>query len=329
MKLNLYDKDLNRIAIIGEVYKSCLWKEGYASVEPFTLELPSNDEYRKKVKTDCYIGRTDRDTLMVIKDVDFQKDSIVISGKQATRILDDVAFIGTIDAGQRIDTAIKSAYNKSDKYHNLTVANFTLGETYPHQISHKSMLELAQAFCQETSSGLKVYKEDKKLLFSLYRPDAKENLVFGEKFGNMTLQGLKISNEAEKNYAIVLGQDEGADRVRVDVDLSLGGQKKQLIIDARDLQKEDGETDDAYNSRLYARGFEALADTISVMDCSILPVATDFGVKYDLGDILQIHLTELGLTLIARVVRFSEKSQNNMTEKSVEIGDIMLRKGRR
>ena len=48
MKLNLYDKDLNRIAIIGEGYKSCLWKEGYASVEPFILELSSNDEYRKK-----------------------------------------------------------------------------------------------------------------------------------------------------------------------------------------------------------------------------------------------------------------------------------------
>ena len=69
MNLNLYDADLNRIAIIGEQYISCLWSEGYNTIENFTLELVETDEYKKKVSVDCYVGRSDRNTLMVIKTV--------------------------------------------------------------------------------------------------------------------------------------------------------------------------------------------------------------------------------------------------------------------
>ena len=39
MRLNLYDKDLNRIAVIGSQYVSCLWSEGYNTTQPFTMEL--------------------------------------------------------------------------------------------------------------------------------------------------------------------------------------------------------------------------------------------------------------------------------------------------
>ena len=53
---------------------------------------------------------------MVIKTVEFRDGRIIASGKQATAVLDDVAMIGTIQAGVNIDTAIKNAYNDSAKF---------------------------------------------------------------------------------------------------------------------------------------------------------------------------------------------------------------------
>ena len=46
-----------------------MWSEGYNTTQPFTLELLATAEYKQKVKPDCYVGRDDRKTLMVIKTV--------------------------------------------------------------------------------------------------------------------------------------------------------------------------------------------------------------------------------------------------------------------
>lgn len=329
MRLNIYDKDLNRICIVGENYKSCLWNEGYNSVEPFTLELNSIDEYRQKIKEDFYVGRSDRPTLMVIKDIVSNKDTIVISGKQATRVLDDVAFIGTIAEGGRIDEKIKTAYNGSNKYYNLFIDDSDLGETYDHQISNKSMLELCQTMCEDKDIGFKVVRSEKKCLLQFYKPTKRDNLVFSERFKNLTLKEISISNDMEKNYAIVLGQGEGENRIRVDVDISGGLQRKELIIDARNSQKDEDESQSDYEERLRVEGLEKLLETTAKRAYSFFPNVGDFGTKYDLGDILEIRLPEFNSTLTARVVRFSEKSQGNISEISVEVGKILVKRGRR
>lgn len=329
MRLNIYDKDLNRICIVGDNYISCLWNEGYNSVEPFTLELNSIDEYRQKIKEDFYVGRSDRPTLMVIKDIVFNKDTIVVSGKQATRVLDDVAFIGTIAEGGRIDENIKTAYNGSNKYYNLLIDDSDLGETYDHQISNKSMLDLCQIMCEDKDVGFKVVKREKNCVLQLYKPVKKENLVFSEKFRNLTLKEIAISNDLEKNYAIVLGQGEGEDRVRVNVDISGGVQRKELIVDSRNSQKDEDESQSDYEERLMVEGLEKLLETTTKRAYSFFPSSGDFGVNYDLGDILEIRLPEFNSILTARVVRFSEKSQGNISEISVEVGKILVKRGRR
>lgn len=329
MNLNLYDKDLNRIAIIGSRFNSCLWNEGYNSAEPFTVELSSTDEYKKKLKKDFYIGRDDRPTLMVIKNIEFMKKSIVVTGFQATRILDDVAFVGTISEGSNLDESIKNAYNESNGYYNLIFADSSTGASYGEQISNKSFLELCETTCQSEDCGFRVIKSGKKLLCELYKPAQKENLIFSEKFGNLFIDSVSILSENEKNYAIVLGQDKSEQRIRVDVDLTGGADRKELIVDARDIQQQEGESLSSYKARLKARGVEKLIEKSEAFNVKVVPSSADFGKKYDLGDILTVRLPDYGLTLTARVERFSQKSQGNQTETKVEVGNILKLKRRR
>lgn len=326
MNLNLYDTDLNRIAIIGEQYISCLWSEGYNTIENFTVELIATDEYKKKVRSDFYVGRDDRPTLMVIKTVQIANGKILASGKQAGRVLDDVSFIGTIESGSMIDTSIKNAYNGGNKYHNLEFAETNLQIPYNHQISNKSILELCTTMCQSEDVGFKVERNNGVLEVLFYQPEYNPNLVFSEKFGNISVDSISLSTEKLKNYAIVLGEGEGEDRVKVYVDATNGSDRRELIIDAKDIQKEEGETDESYNARLVARGVEKLLENQQTFSCAFTPYAKDFGVKYDLGDILTVYLTDYGITLQSRVSRFTQKSQKNKVTTTIEVGQITIKR---
>ena len=324
MKLNLYDQDLNRIAIIGGRFVSCLWSEGYNSIQPFTMELQETEEYKKKVRPDCYVGRDDRKTLMVIKTVQVKDGRIIASGKQAGRCLDDVAFLGTIEAGTEIPQSIRQAWEESEKFRGFEFAESDITVAYGHQISDKSFLQLCETMCQAADLGFRTVRSGNHIRVEFYQPEANPNLKFSELFGNLRVQGVTLSTERLKNHAIVLGEGEGDARARVDVDLSDGGQKLSMIVDARDVSREENETEEDYLARLAARGYEKLLEQQETWECAFFPQGADFGTRYDLGDVIQVLLPEYGLKLESRLTRITQKSQKNKTSTTAEVGSITI-----
>lgn len=280
MNLSLYDPQLNRIAIIEGRFVSCMWSEGYNTTQPFTLELLATAEYKQKVKPDCYVGRDDRKTLMVIKTVRVKSGHVIANGKQANRVLDDVAFCGTIQEGAVLDKAICAAYAKSDRFENLVFAEPSLDVVYNHQISNKSFLLLCETMCQETDTGFRVVRRDKKVTVEFYKPEADPNRILSERYGSLKIDAITLSTENKKNHAIVLGEGEGEARVRVDVDLSAGEQKRSMFVDARDILREEGETDDSYNARLAAQRIREAAGAEGNMDMCHEPASA--GVRHAL-----------------------------------------------
>lgn len=325
MNLNLYNENMQRISIIGTNFVSCFWAEGYNTTEDFTLEVQATKEYKSKLKPDCYVGRDDRKTLMVIKSIQTVDNKIIATGKQATRVLDDVAFVGTLPEGSIIDTSVKNAYNNSNKFHNLEFASTNLGVKYDQQISHKSFLELCTVMCQSEDVGLRVIRQNGGLVAEFYKPESNSNIKLSESFGNVKVNDIILSTENYRNYAIVLGEGEDENRTRVNVDLTNGETRREIIVDARDIQKEEGETTTQYNNRLYARGVESLLQQQKTWECAILPLAKEFGSKYDLGDMVDIVLNEYNIKMQARISRFTQKQQRNQLETIVEIGNITIR----
>lgn len=324
MNLNIYDQDVNRISIIGNRYVSCLWAEGYNTVQKFTLELQETEEFRKKIRPDFYVGRNDRKTMMVIKTVQIKDGKIIASGSQATRVLDDVNFVGTIKANSVISDSIKNAYDSSNGYRAVEFAEGNLPDFYGSQISNKSILNLCETMCQSVDVGFRSVRGSGKIFVELYKPEENPNLIYSEKYGNLIVDSITLSTEKQKNYAVVLGAGEGANRTRVDVDVTNGEDRREIIVDAKDLQVEDGETDSEYRARLYARGLEKLLENQRTWECAFTPISKDFGSRFDLGDILTVSLPEYNLKLKARVSKFSQKAQNNKVNTTIEVGDITI-----
>lgn len=324
MKIKIYDKDLNTVLFIDEQFVSCLWSEGYNTIGSFCMELIDTAEYRKKIREDFYAGRSDRPTLMVIKTVEFRDGRIIASGKQATAVLDDVAMIGTIQAGVNIDTSVKSAYNDSTKFRKLNFLETEIGIKSTHQISNASFWDVCSTLCADTDLGIRVKKSGAELLAEFYKPEENQNLVFSKQYGNLSGPKIVLSTEGAKNYAIVFGQGEGDNRTYTAVDMTDGQDRRELVVDAKDLQMDDGETTEDYLKRLESRGIEKLLDHQNVFSCSFVPNGKDFGVRYDLGDVMTVHLGEYGLKLKARVAKFTQKSQKNKIETTVEVGKITI-----
>ncbi len=324
MKLNLYDKFLNRISIIEGRYVSAVWSEGYNTTQPFTLDVLATEEYKKKVKPDCYVGRDDRKTLMVIKTVWVKSGHIVATGKQASRCLDDVTCETIIQAGSNLANSIKAAYEASFKFENIEFRTQELDVVYEHQISNKSCLSLMETMCQETDTGFRVVRDGKKLIAEFYKPSVNPNRILSERYGSLKVDTITMSTENLKNYAVVLGEGEGEDRYRVYVDLSEGGQKRAIFVDARDLRREDEEDDSSYSARLYARGVEKLLEQKGTWECAMNPLPQEFGNLYDLGDVITVLLPDYDMKLQARIMRFTQQSQNNVTKTTLEIGRITI-----
>lgn len=326
MNLSLYDKDLNRISVIGSQFVSCLWNEGYNSVGSFSLELIETPDYKKKVRQDFYIGRADRKTVMVIKSVEFRNGRIIASGKQATRILDDVAMLETIKSGANIDEAVYSAYNRSNKYRGLRFESTNLGIKSTNQVSNKSFLKVCETLCEDAEIGFKVERSGSELVAKFYKPDVNENLIFAEKFGNLSDPSVTLSSENYKNYVVVFGQGSGDKRISVVVDATNGSDRRELVVDARDVQMEENESEEHYRNRLTERAVEKLLEHQEVFSCLFTPKTSDFGKRYDLGDVMMVHLDGYGLKLQARVSQFTQKSQNNKTETNIEVGKITIKR---
>ena len=221
MRLNLYNDQLERVAIIGERFFSVFWSEGYNSAEPFTLQLPDIPEF--SAKPGWFVGRADRPTLMVVEGIKKSRDSITLTGHQATRILDDLAFIGTIPANSEIDKSVAAAYNSSRRIPHLRFADTALGLRYGHQISNKSFWELAQTMCKEADCGLRVVRNGGTMEAEFYQPQKDQNNILSEKYGNVEIRTAAQSVSNYKNVAIVLGEGTGGDRVRVDVEIPNSG----------------------------------------------------------------------------------------------------------
>lgn len=324
MKIKIYDRDLNNILFIDGQFVSCLWSEGYNTIGSFCMELIDTAEYRKKIREDFYAGRSDRDTLMVIKTVEFRDGRIIASGKQATCILDDVAMIGTIQSGVNVDTSVKNAYNNSAKFRKLSFAETDIGVKSTHQISNSSFWDVCSTLCADSDLGIRVKRSGSEMLAEFYKPDENQNLIFSKQYGNLSEPRITLSTEVFKNYAVVFGQGEGDSRIYTTVDMTEGQDRREIVVDAKDIQMDEGETSEDYIKRLESRGIEKLIECQNIFSCSFIPNEKDFGTKYDLGDVLTVHLGEYGLKLKARVSKFTQKSQKNKTETTVEVGKIII-----
>ena len=193
------------------------------------------------------------------------------------------------------------------------------------QTSGGSLLEYFTTLGAACDLGFRVVlsgkNADKKLLFEVYRPTADPNNRFSSKWGNLTGAAWAFGDNDYANVAIVQGAGEGASRATVTVGLTdaTGADRRELYVDARDLQpdEENGETNTSaeYLQRLMARGTNKLLEQLRTGSIEIT-------LEADLapGDVAFCTIPELGYKATVRVADVILQSQADTTSRTLRLG---------
>lgn len=150
---------------------------------------------------------------------------------------------------------------------------------------------------------------------------ANEPVVFSTDLEDVLSSSYYLNTEDVKNVAMVQGEDKGASRVTVYTGSTnlTGYQRKELYVDARDLQStvydDSGNqstlTDAQYKATLVQRGNEKLAEhqkteTFEAQIRQFGDVQYQFGVDYQKGDKVTVVDRQLGLSVSARITSVEE-----------------------
>ena len=152
-------------------------------------------------------------------------------------------------------------------------------------------------------------------------------MVFSDGFRNLNKVEASCDTSNAKNYAVVAGEGEGADRKVAYADLSNGGYKKQLFVDAKSERYDpEKQTQEEYLESLRQKGYDQLLRYQETQNINIDVSQSTFQYlrDFDLGDLVDAAVEDIGLALQARIVSIHEVLKQNNQTVTIELGDKKL-----
>lgn len=324
--VSVYNINLERKGMISD-FVSLVWAEGYNTEGVFQLECILQDDLIDLFQLEWYCGLTGHDTLMVIKSIEIENDTIVVNGYPATHIFADRVSTEVI-SNENAEVAMRNLFEEMDPYPCFELGELVgLEDAFGAQTSDGTLQEYYETIAQSCELGFRMAhdKVNKKLLFDVYKGEENANAKFSTLYGNMGDIKYSLTSNEYKNVAVVAGQGEGDSRVTVyagDTEAT-GVDRREMYIDARSEQQGEDETDEEYEERLIAYGEGKLIEQIKVESIEFTVVDDSLS----LGDIVYCRIPEIGVNAKVQVVEITETSQHNATERTITLGTpIVLRR---
>lgn len=348
MKLIVLDENFDTIGSIP-LFRTLIWVRRYEKLGCF--ELYTAKSYFDLLNSGRYLYRNDANELGVIDEVNYSQDEngareVYAKGNFAEILLYDrviestVTLNGNIEESMRylvtrtaIDPEDKDRIIKHLRLGNVNGISGTLNmQTTGVNLSEK-LYDIGNT--QEISHRVRYDYLTNDLAFEVWqgkdRRDTQEVnswAIFSNSFYNIRNVVYNRNSSSYRNYAYVAGAGEGADRVIVIVDLRQPGEeRKELYVDARDLQQEDGNGKviplATYKSQLTQRGREKLAEyrKVEIINSGVDSNANLVYKKdFDLGDFCTYINTEINIATDKRITEVMETYEGGATELSVTFG---------
>lgn len=357
MNLIILDQNFDTLGVLS-VFNTLIWDRRYYASGLFELHTPA--EFFALMNSGRYLYRNDRDELGVIREVNFARDAkgartayckgyfseellnnrvlntqVSLSGTPEVigRKLVDRYVINPTDADRKIPQVVLGGLKGVGTSVTVTATGAKLGD---------KLYEVEKT--QELSHRLRYDYLTNSLTFEVRKgkdrtDDQTENswAIFSDSFYNVKNAVYDRDESDCKNFAYVAGEGEGAARVIVEVDLrsSSDEERRELYVDARDLQStyqdEDGTertyTADQYRALLYQRGLEKLAEyqKIETVNSDVDPNANlTYGVDFDLGDLCTYRYTDVGIETTKRITEIQEVYEGSKQTLSVVFGNDQM-----
>ena len=323
MKLIFYDENLKRKEMLFS-WTSLLWRSQYNDIGSFLVEVPENNNLLGKIKEmDFVTFDEDPDTVMMVWGIEIRQGKFIISGCMASYLLSKRVSTEEI-SNENAEKALRRIVENMTPWNNVVIGELAnIEDKYEAQTSDDSVLNYCMDVCQACDMGFRLRKSGEKLLFELYKPPLNRAVRFAENLGNMGNETYQESEKEFYNVAVVAGAlDDNNVRITAtagDVE-STGASRREMYVDARDIQPEEGETSEHYTNRLIQRGKKKLAEQIRVDNSGFVLSSTD--VK--LGDKVKIKSSYAETAEEKRITSITYKSSRNEMTRTAEVGQSLF-----
>ena len=331
-----YDQNLNRLGVI-DVFRSLIWTRKYYECGTFELHAPLNTRNLQllaennilskrefKDKNGHIVKTTSKESGIVeYIAIDDTVNEITAKGRFLPSIMDRraiktvVNFNGKTEAGMRklVQSVTAMPFVELGELKGFT-------ETVRFQVSYKELYTYMCKLSKYSNLGFTIRADfkAKKFFFEVYKgvdrtesQRERSRVVFSEIYKNLNGVAYVFSNQNTKTCAIVAGEGEGTARTRVTVGGGTGWDLREVIVDARDVQKDDDMTTAEYTEILKQKGNEKLAEygIVEAMDAQTKPfVNFVYREDYDLGDVVTVKKKMWGIEMDKRITEIQEIFEN-------------------
>lgn len=317
MEFYIYDLHRNKIGVV-QSYTSLQWQKCYYDKGEFLLSLNETLENLINYKIGYVIHKSDDNTLGYVESVTCGDGKVEVRGhldNLANRINYATASIADVEKD------VYNLINQNKRNLEITTApvvglNSKIAQT---ETTYNPLGETIVNVCKLSGLGYRVTKKgDTFGYFELYRGAPNDGGILSEEFNNLYVKEYMKDISKYKNYAIVAGEGDGANRKIVYVDRTNGKQRYELYVDARDLQKTYKDaagndrtyTDAEYNNVLVQRGNQKLDDVKTTesfkVDYDVTNESFKYGRDWGLGDIVKTKSTHYGFIKQMRATKIKE-----------------------
>lgn len=337
MQLLALDADFQPVAYLP--FFNLQWTREYYQIGNFSVQIAAAD-YQP---TMAYLYTPDRPETGIIQKVELTETVkgrfVQLSGYFLEAILNDKVVYPAYYATGTIPAAVVAMLRQyKDDIPLLTVADppAVQADAASWQETGGQLADVAYTKLQTVQMSLRcrydyqantITAEVWKGLDRTQEQTANPFVTFSDGFGNLVQVDASVDRSNYKNYAIVTGQDQAENRKVAYADLSGGGYKRVLYVDARSEQWDTEEQTEAeYLASLQQKGLDALLNYAIIRNVDIQTAAGGFVYleDWDLGDQVDAIVEDIGLAVQARIVTVREVFKQNNHTVEIELGDKKL-----
>lgn len=331
---------------IGEVnqYDSLIWPDkfnGYASFELWAPITEENSEYFKKGNI-LWCGGDNAAVVEIVKSAidDKGTKTFNVKGRTLEMFLTTRIIWGTYNASNKYASTVMydivnqnciSPTNASRKIPHLECAeDKQLGGKMSVQRTGGEVYDALTTIAGSKDLGFNILfrPKEEKLIFEVVagvdrtiEQSEVDPVEFSTDLEDILSSSYYTNNQDEKNVAFIQGEGDGASRVsQISGNNELEGfNRKELYVDARDLQSEtvneDGTTTsltpDEYKAALINRGDDKLSEcevteTFEAQIRVFGDIQYEFGKDYQKGDKVTVRDRQLNVVVSARITEVEE-----------------------
>lgn len=245
------DKNLKKICIIDK-YESLIWANRYDTIGDCEIKIVASIDNLKMFQEGMYLARDDDDMVCRVEKIQLNTDIengnyLIITGIDIKKITSQRIvwkqtnfngfaedYIRRLVTDNIINPNIKS--RKIDNFVLDSKNNFT--ETINEQVTYDNLNKKIEETIKKYNWGYKVYIDDKKFKFKIYKGEDKSaTVIFSNNYENLSSTDYTEDKTNVANVVLTAGEGEGVNRITNITGNGLGIDRYELYVDARDISK--------------------------------------------------------------------------------------------